>query len=90
MAGPAHVGTPSGDTDPELIGQLISLGLGREMATMACSATGNQGLSAAAAWASQWFRVVLREADATDQTQGDASQRDAVLPFVRSSSCRTV
>ena len=79
MAGPAHVGTPSGDTDPELIGQLISLGLGREMATMACSATGNQGLSAAAAWASQWFRVVLREADATDQTQGDASQRDAVL-----------
>ena len=47
------------DADATLVGQLVSLGLGREMATLACGATGNQGLSAAVKWASQWFQVVL-------------------------------
>jgi hypothetical protein len=57
--------------DDEIVGQLVSLGLGREMATLACGATGNQGLSAAVKWASQWFQVVLAQ---------DAPQINAVPP----------
>jgi hypothetical protein len=59
------------DADATLVGQLVSLGLGREMATLACGATGNQGLSAAVKWASQWFQVVLAH---------DAPQIKAVPP----------